>query len=78
MAPETLSAFFGEDSIPAVLTDRINNEYSHLSGVFERGATPVEVPEMQIAAKQIIERLKQDRDQFTSLMKSVGASSDNI
>ncbi|MBF4222907.1 hypothetical protein EAY74_21915, partial [Vibrio anguillarum] len=34
MTPETLSAFFGEDSIPAVLTDRINNEYSHLSGVF--------------------------------------------
>ncbi|MFG0770541.1 AAA family ATPase [Vibrio plantisponsor] len=72
MTPGTLSAFFGEDSIPAVLTDRINNEYSHLSGVFERGASPVEVPEMQTAAKQIIERLKQDSDQFTSLMKSVG------
>ncbi|HEM8128340.1 AAA family ATPase [Providencia rettgeri] len=72
MTPGTLGAFFGEDSIPAVLTDRINNEYSHLSGVFERGASPVEVPEMQTAARQIIERLKQDRDQFTSLMKSVG------
>ncbi|EKO3454300.1 AAA family ATPase [Vibrio fluvialis] len=74
MTPGTLGAFFGEDSIPAVLTDRINNEYSHLSGVFERGASPVEVPEMQTAARQIIERLKQDRDQFTSLMKSVGES----
>ncbi|MBM7071964.1 AAA family ATPase [Shewanella sp. 202IG2-18] len=72
MTPRTLSVFFGEDSIPAVLTDRINNEYSHLSGVFERGASPVEVPEMQTAARQIIERLKQDSDQFTSLMKSVG------
>ncbi|MBU2896418.1 AAA family ATPase [Vibrio hepatarius] len=72
MTPGTLGSFFGEDSIPAVLTDRINNEYSHLSGVFERGASPIEVPEMQTAARQIIERLKQDRDQFTSLMKSVG------
>lgn len=72
MTPDTLNAFFGEDSIPAVLTDRINNEYSHLSGVFERGASPVEVPEMQTAARQIIERLKQDGEQFTSLMKSVG------
>lgn len=72
MTPRTLNAFFGEDSIPAVLTDRINNEYSHLSGVFERGASPVEVPEMQTAARQIIERLKQDNDQFSSLMRSVG------
>ena len=72
MTPDTLNAFFGEDSIPAVLTDRINNEYSHLSGVFERGASPVEVPEMQTAARQIIERLKQDGEQFISLMKSVG------
>ncbi|USR65032.1 AAA family ATPase [Providencia stuartii] len=74
MNETTLGAFFSEGSIPAVLTDRINNEYSHLSGVFERGATPVEVPEMQTAAKQIIKRLKQDGDQFASLMKSVGES----
>lgn len=72
MTPETLCTFFGEDSIPAVLTDRINNEYSHLSGVFERGASPVEVPEMQTIARQMIERLKKDNDQFSSLMKSVG------
>lgn len=31
----------------------------------------MEVPEMQIAAKQIIERLKQDNEQFSSLMRSV-------
>ena len=33
-----------------------------------------EVPEMQAAARQIINRLKQDNDQFTSLMKSIGES----
>lgn len=72
MTEDTLARFFGDEKIPAVLTDRINNEYSHLSGVFERGATPVEVPEMLTAARQIIERLKQDGDQFSALLKSVG------
>lgn len=74
MNEETLRLFFGEDKIPAVLTDRINNEYSHLSGVFERGSTPVEVPEMQKAAKHIVERLKQDSDQYSSLLKSIGVA----
>lgn len=73
MTEKTLCDFFGRDNIPAILMDRINNEYSHLSGVFERGASPVEVPEMQTAAKQIIKQLKnKDNDQFTSLMNSVG------
>ncbi|MCC1497952.1 AAA family ATPase [Alcanivorax sp. 1008] len=74
MNEETLKCFFGDEKIPAVLTDRINNEYSHLCGVFERGATPVEVPEMQTAAKQIMERLKQDEDQYTALLTSIGES----
>lgn len=74
MTEETLRLFFGEEQIPAVLTDRINNEYSHLCAVFERGSTPVEVPEMQTAARQIIERLKEDKDQYSALLKSVGVS----
>jgi len=72
MSEETLTRFFGGEKIPTVLTERINNEYSHLAGVFERGATPVEVPEMLTAAKQIIERLRMDGDQFTALLNSVG------
>lgn len=74
MNEETLRLFFGEAKIPAVLTDRINNEYSHLCGVFERGSTPVEVPEMRTAARQIIERLKADRAQFSALLKSIGVA----
>ncbi|MGL6159969.1 AAA family ATPase [Microbulbifer sp.] len=76
MTEETLTRFFGDERIPAVLTDRINNEYSHLSGVFERGATPVEVPEMLTSARQIIERLKQDGDQFSALLKSIGEATE--
>lgn len=72
MNEETLRLFFGEEKIPAVLMDRINNEYSHLAGVFERGATPVEVPEMKTAAQLIIERLKKDKDQYSALLKSIG------
>lgn len=72
MNAETLRLFFGNEKIPAVLTDRINNEYSHLCGVFERGSTPVEVPEMKTAAQQIINRLKVDNDQYNSLLQSIG------
>jgi wobble nucleotide-excising tRNase len=72
MTEKTLGLFFGDEKIPAALTDRINNEYSHLCGVFERGAMPVEVPEMMTAARLIIERLKQDNDQFAALLNSVG------
>ena len=78
MSDETLCLFFGEESIPAVLTDRINNEYSHLCGVFERGSTPVEVPEMQTAAQQIIGRLKEDEDQYSALLKSVGLNEEPL
>ena len=72
MTEKTLQRFFGEEKIPAVLTNRINNEYSHLCGVFERGSTPIEVPEMQASAQQIIERLKKDEDQYAALLNSVG------
>jgi wobble nucleotide-excising tRNase len=74
MNQETLGLFFGESKIPAVLTDRINNEYSHLCGVFERGSTPVEVPEMRTAARQIIEKLKEDKEQFSALLRSIGVA----
>jgi wobble nucleotide-excising tRNase len=69
---EKLVKFFGTDAVPAILTDRINNEYSHLKGVFERGSAPVEVPEMKKTANLIIENLKTDEGQFNSLLKSIG------
>jgi len=69
---EKLTKFFGTDTIPAILTDRINNEYSHMCGVFERGAAPIEVPEMKKSAQLIISKLKSDEHQFESLLKSIG------
>ena len=78
MTLETLRLFFGNERIPAIFTDRINNEYSHLCGVFERGSTPVEVPEMQTAAQQIIKRLKEDKDQYSALLNSVGLNEEPL
>ncbi len=73
---DKLLKFFGEDSVPAIFTDRVNNEYSHLCGVFERGASPIDVPEMKIVAQQIISKIKDDADQYSALLQSIGAKDD--
>ena len=71
-----LKQFFAEKGIPPILLNRLDNEYSHLNGCFERGETPVEQPEMQKAAKCILDRLKVlDEDQYKALKRSIGASS---
>ena len=68
-----LKDFFGEET--AVLIDRINNEYSHMCGVIERGSRQVEIPEMQKVAKKIIQKLKEkDPDQYFALLRSIGES----
>ncbi|MCL7752447.1 AAA family ATPase [Polaribacter sp. Z022] len=70
---DKMKKFFGDEDIPAVLTERINNEYSHLAGVFERGQLPVEVPEMKKAATLIIDKIKEhDENQFNSFVSSTG------
>lgn len=68
---DKLERFFGENKVPPILIDRVNNEYSHLNGSVERAAMPVEVPEMAQIAKLIIEKLKEDSDQYSALMNSI-------
>ena len=75
---EKLLKFFGHEQIPAIFTDRVNNEYSHLGGVFERGASPIEVPEMQSVAKQILSRIEEDEDQYNALLQSIGSPQEPI
>ncbi|ORU93922.1 MAG: hypothetical protein A6F72_07890 [Cycloclasticus sp. symbiont of Poecilosclerida sp. N] len=59
------------------VSDRINNEYSHMAGVFERGATPVEVLEMKTAAICILQKIKhKDPAQYSSLLKSIDVDED--
>ncbi|MBL0492821.1 AAA family ATPase [Aeromonas veronii] len=70
---DKLARFFGEDALAASLTDRINNEYSHLAGVFERSVLPIDVPEMKTTASFILQKIKEkDPDQYSALLQSIG------
>lgn len=67
-----LKAFWGEQ-IHKTLTDRIHNEYSHMTGVLERGEALSEQPEMQKSAKAIIQKVQQaDLNQYNALLESIG------
>jgi wobble nucleotide-excising tRNase len=71
---EKISKMFG-DKVCSFLADRINNEQSHLSGSFERGAQPVDHLEMQSVANLICDKIKQyDAEQYSALLKSIGES----
>ena len=60
------------DRVTAFLTDRFNNESSHLSGAFERGQILVDVPEMQLVARTVLEKLKAaDKLQYESFLISI-------
>lgn len=70
---DKLARFFGEDALAASLTDRINNEFSHLAGVFERSVLPIDVPEMKTTANFILRKIKEkDPDQYSALLQSIG------
>lgn len=70
---DKLARFFGGDALATSLTDRINNEYSHLAGIFERSVQPIDVPEMRIVAKFILQKIQEkDPDQYAALLQSVG------
>jgi wobble nucleotide-excising tRNase len=67
-----IKKFFGDD-ITFEVVNRLNNEYSHMAGVFERGEIPVDIPEIKKVAKRIIEKIQEaDKDQFESLLRSIG------
>ncbi|OTG66858.1 hypothetical protein B9T25_08735 [Acinetobacter sp. ANC 4470] len=63
---------FWNDDIYRLFIGRINNEYSHCSGVLERGMSMMDEPEMQRAAQAIIEKVQKDTDQYNSLLESIG------
>ncbi|MCA0973771.1 AAA family ATPase [Halomonas denitrificans] len=70
---DKLARFFGDDALAASLTDRINNEFSHLAGVFERSALPIDVPEMKTTASFILRKIEEkDPDQYSALLQSIG------
>jgi len=65
-----MELFFGEGKVPVILSERINNEYSHLIGCIERASYPIDVPEMNNVAKIIVNKIKeQDEEQYKALLK---------
>ncbi|MAD01384.1 hypothetical protein CNQ84_06480 [Pseudomonas abyssi] len=70
---DKLARFFGDDALASSLTDRINNEFSHLAGVFERSILPIDVPEMKTTASFILRKIEEkDPDQYSALLQSIG------
>lgn len=70
---DKLKRFFGDNALASTLTDRINNEFSHLAGTIERSILPIDVPEMKTTANFILQKIKEkDPDQYSALLQSVG------
>lgn len=70
---EKLTKFFGDNRQASTMTDRINNEFSHLEGLFERSMTPIDIPEMKKTATFILDKIKEkDNEQYDALLMSIG------
>lgn len=70
---EKLAKFFGDNRQASSMTDRINNEFSHLEGLFERSMIPIDVPEMKKTASFILDKIKEkDIEQYEALLLSIG------
>lgn len=68
-----LLKYFGNDNQSVVLTDRMNNELSHLEEIFDRGMIPIDIPELKKVAQFILDKIKEnDEDQFEALLESIG------
>ncbi|MGF7049333.1 hypothetical protein J2T13_003843 [Paenibacillus sp. DS2015] len=71
-----LMRFSGNYTRSTVITDRINNEYSQLAGVFERSINPIDIPEMKKSAQFILNKINvKDPDQYNALLESIGITS---
>lgn len=67
-----LKKLWGNNTFDAILTGRLNNEYSHLAGSIERGEQIVDVPEIKKVAISICNKLEEiDKEQYDALINSV-------
>jgi len=68
-----LNLFFKEDQAAIDLTNRLDNELSHLEEIFDRSMRPIEIPEIPKLANYVLAKVKEkDRDQYDALLKSIG------
>lgn len=67
-----LKNFFGDTSDTTVV-HRMTNEMSHLNGLFERGMTVLDIPEMKKCAQFILRTIQQkDPEQYKAFCSSIG------
>jgi len=70
---DKLNLFFKEDQATIDLTNRLDNELSHLEEIFDRSMRPIEIPEIPKLANYVIAKVKEkDPDQYDALLKSIG------
>ncbi|MHC6051530.1 AAA family ATPase [Ralstonia solanacearum] len=71
---ERIKKFFGDEDPTAVaLVNRLNNEFSHLESIPDRGFKPVEIPEISKVANFVLDKIyATDPHQYNALLKSIG------
>jgi len=70
---DKLGLFFKEDQAAIDLTNRLDNELSHLEEIFDRSMRPIEIPEIPKLANYVLAKMKdKDRAQYDALLKSIG------
>lgn len=71
---ERIKKFFGDEDATAIaLVNRLNNEFSHLESIPDRGFKPVEIPEIARVANFVLDKIyTADPQQYNALLKSIG------
>lgn len=71
---ERIKKFFGDEDPTAIaLVNRLNNEFSHLESIPDRGFRPVEIPEISKVANYVLDKIyAADPHQYNALLKSIG------
>ncbi|MCY4779274.1 AAA family ATPase [Sphingobacterium sp. UT-1RO-CII-1] len=70
-----LLKYFGNNNQATILTERVNNELSHLEEIFDRGMQPIDIPEMKKVAQFILDKIEhKDPEQYEALLESIGIS----
>jgi len=70
---EKLRIFFNDDQVAVNITNRLDNELSHLGLIFDRSMRPIEIPEIPKLARYILGRIKEkDSAQYDALLRSIG------
>jgi hypothetical protein len=75
-----IQRFFGDDdAMVASLTNRLNNELSHLQENFDRSMKPIDIPEIRTLATYVLRKLKEaDKPQYDSLLMSIGLTPEAV